>query len=90
MSGDLNKMTIENNNYRKVINTTNHQQLVLMSLKNYGQSNQKNQPNTPQQSETMTPEEAEKLLRAAPDDRKSMTPIYRGEHMPPKSVDQDW
>jgi Ca-activated chloride channel family protein len=54
------------------------------------QSNQKNQPNTPQQSETMTPEEAEKLLRAAPDDRKSMTPIYRGEHMPPKSVDQDW
>ncbi len=33
MSGNLNKMTIENNNYRKVINTTNHQQLVLMSLK---------------------------------------------------------
>lgn len=31
--GDLNKMTIENNNYRKVINTTKHQQLVLMSLK---------------------------------------------------------
>ncbi len=33
LSGDLNKMTIENNNYRKVINTTHHQQLVLMSLK---------------------------------------------------------
>ena len=31
--GDLNKMTIDNNNYRKVINTTKHQQLVLMSLK---------------------------------------------------------
>ena len=31
--GDLNKMTIDNNNYRKVINTTSHQQLVLMSLK---------------------------------------------------------
>ena len=33
LSGDLNKMTIENNNYRKVVNTTHHQQLVLMSLK---------------------------------------------------------
>ncbi len=33
MLGDLNKMTIENNNYRKVISTTSHQQLVLMSLK---------------------------------------------------------
>ena len=33
MSGDLNIMTIENNNYRKVISTTSHQQLVLMSLK---------------------------------------------------------
>jgi mannose-6-phosphate isomerase-like protein (cupin superfamily) len=31
--GDLNKMTLDNNNYRKVISTTNHQQLVLMSLK---------------------------------------------------------
>ncbi len=31
--GDLNKMTLENNNYRKVVNTTKHQQLVLMSLK---------------------------------------------------------
>ena len=31
--GDLNKMTIENNNYRKVISTTKYQQLVLMSLK---------------------------------------------------------
>ncbi len=31
--GDLNEMTIKNNNYRKVINTTKHQQLVLMSLK---------------------------------------------------------
>jgi mannose-6-phosphate isomerase-like protein (cupin superfamily) len=33
LSGDLNKMTIENNNYRKIVNTTHHQQLVLMSLK---------------------------------------------------------
>ena len=33
ISGDLNSMTIENNNYRKVISTTSHQQLVLMSLK---------------------------------------------------------
>ena len=33
ISGDLNTMTIKNNNYRKVINTTSHQQLVLMSLK---------------------------------------------------------
>ena len=33
MSGDLNNMTIENNNYRKVISTTKYQQLVLMSLK---------------------------------------------------------
>ena len=31
--GDLNKLTLENNNYRKVINTTKKQQLVLMSLK---------------------------------------------------------
>jgi mannose-6-phosphate isomerase-like protein (cupin superfamily) len=31
--GDLNKMTLDNNNYRKIISTTNHQQLVLMSLK---------------------------------------------------------
>ena len=33
LTGDLNKMTIDNNNYRKVINTTSHQQLVLMNLK---------------------------------------------------------
>ncbi len=31
--GDLNKLTLENNNYRKVISTTKKQQLVLMSLK---------------------------------------------------------
>ncbi len=31
--GDLNKLTLENNNYRKVIATTKHQQLVLMSIK---------------------------------------------------------
>jgi mannose-6-phosphate isomerase-like protein (cupin superfamily) len=33
LHGDLNKLTLENNNYRKVINTTKKQQLVLMSLK---------------------------------------------------------
>ncbi len=32
-TGDLNEMTIKNTNYRKVISTTKHQQLVLMSLK---------------------------------------------------------
>lgn len=31
--GDLNKLTLENKNYRKVILTTKQQQLVLMSLK---------------------------------------------------------
>jgi mannose-6-phosphate isomerase-like protein (cupin superfamily) len=31
--GDLNKLILDNNNYRKVISTTKHQQLVLMSLK---------------------------------------------------------
>ncbi len=38
----------------------------------------------------MTPEEAEKLLRAAPDDRKAFMPIYRGDKLPPKSVKEDW
>jgi len=38
----------------------------------------------------MTPEEAEKLLRAAPDDRKAFMPIFRGDKMPPKSVKEDW
>lgn len=33
LTGNIEKMTINNNNYRKVINTTSHQQLVLMSLK---------------------------------------------------------
>ena len=33
ISGDLNKMTLENNYFRKVINTGKHSQLVLMSLK---------------------------------------------------------
>jgi mannose-6-phosphate isomerase-like protein (cupin superfamily) len=33
LTGDMGEMTINNNNYRKVINTTKHQQLVLMSLK---------------------------------------------------------
>jgi hypothetical protein len=32
LHGDLNKLTLENNNYRKVISTTKKQQLVLMSL----------------------------------------------------------
>jgi mannose-6-phosphate isomerase-like protein (cupin superfamily) len=31
-SGDIEKQTIRNNNYRKVIGTTNNMQLVLMSL----------------------------------------------------------
>ena len=33
LTGNIGEMTVENNNYRKVINTTHHQQLVLMSLK---------------------------------------------------------
>jgi mannose-6-phosphate isomerase-like protein (cupin superfamily) len=33
LTGNIGEMTINNNNYRKVINTTSHQQLVLMSLK---------------------------------------------------------
>ena len=33
LTGNIGDMTISNNNYRKVVNTTNHQQLVLMSLK---------------------------------------------------------
>ena len=33
LNGNIGEMTINNNNYRKVINTTNHQQLVVMSLK---------------------------------------------------------
>ena len=33
LNGNIGDMTINNNNYRKVINTTLHQQLVLMSLK---------------------------------------------------------
>jgi mannose-6-phosphate isomerase-like protein (cupin superfamily) len=31
--GNIGAMTIDNKNYRKVISTTKHQQLVLMSLK---------------------------------------------------------
>jgi mannose-6-phosphate isomerase-like protein (cupin superfamily) len=33
LHGDIEKLTLKNNNYRKVINTTSTQQLVLMSLK---------------------------------------------------------
>ncbi len=33
LTGNIGEMTINNENYRKVINTTPHQQLVLMSLK---------------------------------------------------------
>ncbi len=33
LTGNIGEMTINNNNYRKVISTTSHQQLVLMSLK---------------------------------------------------------
>ena len=33
LTGNIGEMTINNNNYRKVINTTARQQLVLMSLK---------------------------------------------------------
>jgi mannose-6-phosphate isomerase-like protein (cupin superfamily) len=33
LSGNIEEMTLNNKNYRKVINTTRHQQLVLMSLK---------------------------------------------------------
>ncbi len=33
LTGNIGEMTINNNNFRKVINTTLHQQLVLMSLK---------------------------------------------------------
>ena len=33
LTGNIGEMTINNNNYRKVINTTIYQQLVLMSLK---------------------------------------------------------
>lgn len=33
LTGNIGEMTINNNNYRKVVNTTSHQQLVLMSLK---------------------------------------------------------
>ena len=33
LHGDIGKLTIENNNYRKVLNTTKHAQLVVMSLK---------------------------------------------------------
>ena len=33
LTGDISKLALENTNYRKVISTTKHQQLVLMSLK---------------------------------------------------------
>jgi mannose-6-phosphate isomerase-like protein (cupin superfamily) len=33
LTGNIEEMTLDNKNYRKVINTTRHQQLVLMSLK---------------------------------------------------------
>ncbi len=33
LAGNINKMTIKNDNYRKVIETGSHQQIVLMSLK---------------------------------------------------------
>ena len=29
---DIKKVTLENNNYRKIVNTSNHMQIVLMSL----------------------------------------------------------
>jgi mannose-6-phosphate isomerase-like protein (cupin superfamily) len=33
LTGNIGELTINNNNYRKVINTTKYQQLVLMTLK---------------------------------------------------------
>lgn len=54
-------------------------------------SDQKEQNQAAQQGvQPMTPEEAEKLLRAAPDDRKSMVPVFRGQKTPPRRVDKDW
>lgn len=43
-----------------------------------------------QPKDQMTPEQAEKLLRAAPDDRKSFVPIFRGQKAPEVSDGKDW
>ena len=51
---------------------------------------QAQQQSAQKDNQPMTPEEAEKLLRAAPDDRKTMIPIFRGDKMPPRSTNKDW
>ncbi len=45
----------------------------------------------PKDAQTMTPEQAEKLLRAAPDDRKAFVPIFRSDKAPPqRAKGKDW
>ena len=62
---------------------------------------QKTQPGNKQESgqqadaskakDILTPEEAEKLLRAAPDDRRTFVPIFRsGKTPPPSRQGKDW
>lgn len=47
-SGDIEKLTLKNNYYRKVIHTTNQQQLVLMSIDPGGYIHQEVHPKTTQ------------------------------------------
>lgn len=46
--GNIEKLTIKNNNYRKVINTTKHSQLVLMSLLPKEEIGEETHPHTTQ------------------------------------------
>jgi len=43
-----------------------------------------------QQKAEMTSEDAEKLLRSAPDDRRNVRPLYRRERQQPQNVQQNW
>jgi len=43
-----------------------------------------------QPKDQMSPEQAEKLLRSAPDNRKSFVPIFRGQKLPEQSGGKDW
>lgn len=48
-------------------------------------------PDRSSQEQEMTAEQAEKLLRAAPDDRKAFVPIFRSEKVPPPdSQGKNW
>ena len=43
-----------------------------------------------QQKQEISKDEAERLLRSVPDERKNVRPLYRGKQSEPRNIDQDW